>query len=156
MILTKKYYFFLIVFFLFSCERQSSLEDILILEICMPKMFQEYSLKSIEIKGDEFKGVKLPLNFFHIVLQNDTNTVSTNYVVLEGNLYQLGKSDNCILFKQEFFLTPNNKVITDLNSYYKNWNSLHKISYLSNRNLSSKQLHSSYFKPNTLDNLYCD
>ena len=156
MISTKKISFFLIPLFLISCERQSSVDAVQILEICIPKMFKEYNLKSIELKGDEFKGIRLPVNFFHIVLKNQSNTVSTNYIVLDGNLYQLGKSEDCVLFKQEYFLTPKNEVITNLNGYYKNWNSLQKITYLSNRNLSSKKLHSSYFNPNKLEDDYCD
>lgn len=119
-------------------------------------MFVDYKLESIELKTNEFKGIVISENFFHIALKNQGNSVSTNYTVIDGNLYQLGKSENCILFKQEYFLTPNKEVITDLNAYYKNWNLIEKISYLSNRNLSTKKLHPTYFNPNKLEGVYCD
>jgi len=156
MILTKKYFPLAFIIFFYSCERQSNISSLEILKICIPKMFVDYKLESIELKTNEFKGIVIPENFFHIVLKNQGNSVSTNYTVIDGNLYQLGKSENCILFKQEYFLTPNKEVITDLNAYYKNWNSIEKISYLSNRNLSTKKLHPTYFNPNKLEGVYCD
>lgn len=156
MILTKKYFLIALILFFYSCERQSNISSLEILEICVPKMFVDYNLESIELKTNEFKGILISENFFHIALKNQGNSISTNYTIIDGNLYQLGKSENCILFKQEYFLTPDKEVITDLNAYYKNWNSLEKISYLSNRNLSAKKLHPTYFNPNKLEEVYCD
>jgi hypothetical protein len=156
MILPKKYFHFTLIIFFYSCERKSHISSLEILEICIPKIFVDYKMESIELKTNNFKGIMMSEKFFHIKLKNQGNSISTNYTLIDGNLFQLGKSENCILLKQEFFLTPNNEVITDLNAYYKGWNSLEKISYLSNRNLSLKKSHSSYFSPMNFDKAFCD
>lgn len=156
MILPKKYFPFALILFFYSCERKSHISSLEILEICIPKIFVDYKMESIELKTNNFKGIIMSEKFFHIKLKNQGNSVNTNYTLIDGNLFQLGKSENCILLKQEFFLTPNNEVITDLYAYYKGWNSLEKISYLSNRNLSLKKSHPSYFSPMNFDKTFCD
>ena len=44
MILTKQYFPLALILFFFSCERQSNISSVEILEICIPKMFVDYKL----------------------------------------------------------------------------------------------------------------
>ena len=143
--------------FLFSCSKATKLDEEQILEIIVPKIFSNHKLVGVKhISSQKFKNIDLPYDYYFVELDKKKNSVVSYYLFYEGNLFQIGKSLNCILLKQEVFVTPKNKLITNIQEYAHSIKDIKKLkayNRLENRTFEKDE---SFYRAIDLTNLFCD